>query len=125
MECSPAVRGAAAVSLDQRETIRATRSRAAATGGDDNIHFRHTVGNLMKPNVLIVMLALFAAAAHAQTLEVVNNQPFPIAMPWKLHDGMVVVIDVAASGTQTMDLVARRGAGAGAAVKVEAVENGI
>src|SRR5438045_7145234 len=63
------------------------------------------------------------AVADAQTVEVVNHQPFPIAMPWRLHDGNTVMVDVAASGRQTIDLALREPAAAG--MRVEPVENGI
>src|SRR5947207_825824 len=60
-----------------------------------------------------VSLALLAASVEAQSLEVVNNQPFDIRMPWlvrgikapanapaqRVGDDAVVLINVPAHGT--------------------------
>src|SRR4051812_41725354 len=60
---------------------------------------------------------------RAEQVEIVNNQPFPIRMPWRLHDGTNVMIDVAASGKQSTDTTPpQRGA---PLVSVEPVASGI
>src|SRR3954467_7394675 len=38
---------------------------------------------------------------RAEKLEITNNRPFPVAMPWRLHDGTRIYIDAPANGTQT------------------------
>ncbi len=58
----------------------------------------------MRSVAALMSVVLCASFASAATLEIVNNQPFPIKMPWRLHDGGVVMIDVAASGRQSTNL---------------------
>lgn len=55
----------------------------------------------------VVVALIFASSAIAQKVEVVNNQPFPIRMPWQLLDGTRVFVDVAGNGKQTVDRKAK------------------
>src|SRR5437762_3546093 len=62
---------------------------------------------------LLSALFVFVAGAHGQALEVVNNQPFPIDMPWlvrgikvpanapaqQIGDDAMVMVDVPAGAT--------------------------
>ena len=51
----------------------------------------------------VAALLLVVSPSLAEKVEVTNNQPFDIAMPWKLLDGKMVMVNVAASGKQTID----------------------
>jgi hypothetical protein len=73
-----------------------------------------------------------SAAAWGQQVEVVNNQPFPIRMPWRVHpdgnmkgDGTTILVDVAAKGRQTIDVSAAGEPKAAKALSVDAVEDGL
>ena len=48
-------------------------------------------------------LLVLCASTTAQQVEIVNNQPFPIRMPWRLLEGPRFIIDVAANGKQSID----------------------
>src|SRR4051812_35216641 len=78
--------------------------------------------------ILMMILALCAASSSAQTIEVKNNQPFPIAMPWTMRDiggkDAAVLVNVGANATQTIDLAAAT-QDAQASVTIEPVENGV
>jgi len=53
---------------------------------------------------ILCVLCGSPSAAPAQQVQVINNQPFPIRMPWKMLDGAHVMIDVAAAGKQSIDV---------------------
>ncbi len=73
----------------------------------------------------LAVVFAFASISLGAKVEIVNNQPFPIAMPWKLRDGGgVVMVNVGANGKQTIDESAKAQADGGRIV-AEAVENGI
>src|SRR5687768_566944 len=74
--------------------------------------------------VAVAGLFLSAATASAQKIEITNNQPFDIRMPWKLRDGKTVLVNVAAFGKQPIDASSVADAGAPRVV-LEPVENGV
>src|SRR4051812_21081613 len=77
----------------------------------------------MKSAAIVLSVVLSVSIAGAATLEVVNNQPFPIKMPWRLHDGSFVMIDVAASARQSTSIGEANSHAA--TIAADPVENGI
>jgi hypothetical protein len=51
----------------------------------------------------LIVIAILSPMALAGQLQVINNQPFPVRMPWTLRDGTTVLLDVPANGKQTID----------------------
>ena len=85
--------------------------------------------NALAVALVVVLLALAPQARAQRKVEVTNNQPFPIAMPFKLHGGdgdeaATVMVDVEANGKQTLDLRTKP-PGGDAKVSIEPVENGV
>ncbi len=56
----------------------------------------------IRPLIVMASLLIVCASATAQQVEIVNNQPFAIRMPWRMLDGTNVLIDVPASGKQSV-----------------------
>src|SRR5689334_21767982 len=58
---------------------------------------------MIRAAIAVVLLSITAALAEP-TVEITNNQPFPIRMPWTLRgeDLSVILVDVPANGHQTI-----------------------
>src|SRR3954468_3720625 len=77
---------------------------------------------------LCLCVFVVSIGVRAQTIEVKNNQPFAIAMPWTMRDiggkDATVLVNVAANATQTIDLAAAP-QDSQASINVEPAEKGI
>jgi hypothetical protein len=82
------------------------------------------------PALAVAFFALFITASTCpgqRKVEVINNHPFPIAMPVKLlgDDGATVMINVDANGKQTIDLATAKPAAGAGKISIEPVDGGV
>src|SRR5688500_6836314 len=91
-------------STSQRPSPPASPTLASATPASASWSFLKQRSNESRMKLFaFAALLLVDTPSLAQKVEVTNNQSFDIAMPWKLLDGKTVMVNVAASGKQTID----------------------